>query len=148
MSFYKEYWGNFLEAMKREVEFPLKVKKTAGDKNWIHWECFGCKGMKLIASLNQNDNWICVNFGIDSNNQKYHFTALKGEKDRIEKDFGGKLRWEPIGNERSNTQSILTKYNVDVQNRSQWPEQHAWMLDNLKKMFFAFKPQIDRLVID
>ena len=114
----------------------------------MHWECFGRKGFKLIVSLDQNDNWICANFGIDRNDQKHHFVALKAKRDQIDKVFGSKLRWEPKGNERSSTQAILTKYGEDVQNRANWPEQHGWMLDCLEKMFIAFKPQLDCLVME
>lgn len=148
MNFYKEYWGEFHESMKLKESFPLPLKKTVGDKNYLYWTCFGRKGFKLIVSVNQNDTWICVNFGIDSNDQKHHFTKLKEKRDQIDKAFGSKLRWEPKGNERSRTQAILTKYGEDVQNRTKWPEQHDWMLDCLEKMFVAFKPQIDCLATD
>ena len=148
MGFYKEYWAEFLDAMKLKTDFPLSLKKTVGDKNWLHWECFGRKGFKLIVSLDQNDNWICVNFGIDRNDQKHNFADLKAKRDQIDKVFGSKLRWEPKGNERSSTQAILTEYGKDVQNRAKWPEQHEWMLDHLQKMFIAFKPQVDCLVTE
>lgn len=52
------------------------------------------------------------------------------------------MRWDPQGNERSNTQAVLTEYKVDVKDISQWYEQHMWLLINLEKMYFAFKPHI------
>lgn len=148
MGFYKEYWEEFLDKIKLKTDFPLSLKKSAGVKNWLYWECFGRKGFRLIVSLDQNDAQICVNFGIDSNDQKHHFPALKEKRAQIDKVFGSKLRWEPKGNERSRTQAILTKYGEDVQNRTKWPEQHDWMLDCLEKMFVAFKPEIDCLATD
>lgn len=145
MSFYKEYWEEFLEALRSKGSFPLSSKKTASDKNWLHWECFGRKGFKLIVSLHQNSDWICVNFGIDRVDQKFHFAALKEQKELMENESGISLRWDPLTGEKSKTQAIITKYGMDVQNRAQWAEQHAWMLNCLEKMYFAFKPQIEVL---
>ena len=145
MSFYNEYWGELLDAMRMKKNFPLMAKKTSGDNNWLQWECFGRKGFKLLVSLRQDSDWICVNFGIDSKDQKHHFASLKRTKSQIENSFGSKLRWEPLGNERSKTQAIYTKYGLDVQDRDQWAEQHAWILSSLEKMYFAFKPHIEAL---
>jgi len=114
MSFYSEYWEKFLESLNKKESFPLAAKKSAGDKNWIHWECFGQKGFKLIVSLDQNSDWICVNFGIDKRDQKYKFDTLKKNMGQINKNSGLDLRWDPLGKERSNTQAILTKYGVDI----------------------------------
>lgn len=143
-SFYHKYWTQFLSELEIKSDFPLKSKK-APENNWITWACFGRPGFKLIVSIDENSDWLCVNFGIDARNQKHHFLALKTKKDIIEKSFGGKLRWDPQGNERSNTQAILTKYKVDVKDKSQWHEQHMWLLNNLEKMYFAFKPHIESL---
>jgi Domain of unknown function (DUF4268) len=86
-----------------------------------------------------------VNFGIGRVDQKFHFAALKEQKELIEKESRISLRWDPLGGEKSKTQAIITKYGIYVQNRAQWAEQHVWMLNCLEKMYFAFKPQIEIL---
>jgi hypothetical protein len=133
-----------LSELDKRQNFPLKSRKPP-EKNRIAWSCFGRPGFKLIVSINDNEDWLCVNFGIDANDQKHHLSVLKAKRDIIEKAFGTKLRWEPFGNERSNTQAILTKYKEAVRDRLQWAQQHAWFLDHLEKMYYAFKQQIDKL---
>ena len=98
--------------------------------------------------MHQDDDWICVNFGIDSRDQKHHFTTLLEKRVEIEKNIGKELYWELKGNEISNTQAKLTNYNVNIRNRDLWVGQHAWILEHLEKMYFAFKPHVDRLVTD
>ncbi len=144
-NFYTQYWDAFLVALEARTNFPLKIKKGPITNNYLSWNCFGRKGFKLIASLQENADWICVNFGIDSRDQKHHFKTLAAKQYEINKDVGEKLRWKPLGNERSDTQAILTKYQVDVQNRSDWANQHSWMLDRLEKFYKAFKEHVDVL---
>jgi len=143
-NFYHKYWTQFLSDLAKREDFPLKSIK-ASEKNWMTWTCFGRPGFKLIISIDENGDWLCCNFGIDNRDQKHHFPTLKAQKEVIEKSTGSKLRWDPQGNERSNTQAILTRYKVDVNDRSQWPEQHAWLLDQLEKMYFSFKLHVESL---
>lgn len=144
-NFYSKYWDVFLVSLRARPAFPLKLKKGPITNNYLSWNCFGRKGFKLIVSLQENGDWICVNFGIDSKDQKHHFKALAAKQNEINKMVGEKLRWRPMGNERSDTQAILTKYNVDVHDRSDWANQHAWMLDNLEKFYNAFITHVDAL---
>lgn len=143
--FYSKYWDEFLATMKARPDFPLKLKKGPITNNYLTWNCFGRKGFKLIVSLQENADWICVNFGIDSKDQKHHFKALAAKQYEINNVVGEKIRWQPMGNERSNTQAVLTKYHVDVQNRLDWAQQHSWMLDHLEKFHEAFKVHVDAL---
>lgn len=143
-SFYQKYWTQFISELEKKSDFPLKSKK-APENNWMAWACFGRPGFKLIVSINENADWLCVNFGIDARDQKHHFQALKERKDIIEKSFGSGLRWYPMENERSNTQAIFTLKNVGVKDSLLWNKQHSWLLDHLEKMYFAFEPQVSAL---
>lgn len=144
-SFYHEYWTDFTTSMRVRPDFPLKPRKVPTENNYIGWSCFGRKGFKLFVSLQENSDWICVNFGIDSRDQKHHFQALSALQKEINQSIGETLRWKPKGNERSDTQAVLTQYGVDVQNRLDWPDQHGWMLDNLEKFYKVFKVHVDGL---
>lgn len=143
--FYSDYWKEFMEIMGSRAGFPLKLKNGPIFNNFVSWSCFGRKGFKLIASLQENADWICVNFGIDSRDQKHHFKSLSAKQNEINRDVGEQLRWRPKGNERSDTQAILTKYNVDVHDRSDWSNQHEWMLDRLEKFYEVFKGYVGAL---
>jgi hypothetical protein len=146
-SFYSAYWTEFMAELRRQGKFPLGPKK-APQRNWIEWSCFGRTGFKLIASVGKKDGWICVNFGIDSHDQKHHFAPLSGKRNEINKDVGLELRWDRLDPEKSSTQAIMTKNGADVQNPKDWQNQHIWMLENLEKLYNGFHSHVRALHVD
>ncbi|WP_224961250.1 DUF4268 domain-containing protein [Geomonas subterranea] len=144
-NFYESYWAAFMTELERRPGFPLKSKKVPKNKNWIGWSCFGRKGFKLLASLDQHSDWICINFGIDMRDQKHHFSTLYSKRLQINSDVGLELRWDRLPPEKSATQAVITKWGVDVQNRSDWVKQHAWMLDVIEKLYTGMLCHIEAL---
>ena len=128
-------------ALQGRPNFPLASRK-AHNVNWLEWSCFSRKGFKLQASLRKDQDWIAVNFGIDSRDQKHHFKALLADQREIDREVGTTLRWTPIFDEKSDTKAVLIRRGVNVHHEADWTNQHIWMLDGLERLHNAFGPHV------
>jgi len=135
-----EYWrsfGEFLESKGR----PLSPPKPQAS-HWVSWG-LGRSYITVQASVGFRDGRISVYVVVEGPDAKPHFHLLRAQKDEIKHEAGFAMDWQ----ERPEIKmSLVTiRKDVDLSDRSVWPEVHAWMLEHLQGMDRAFRPRIKNL---
>lgn len=64
------------------------------------------------------------------------FAQFEQEKQTIEAEFGEPLTWDAMPNRRSC--KIFARRPANIQNRSDWPNQHAWLREKLEALHRVF----------
>jgi hypothetical protein len=79
-------------------------------------------------------------------NAKPLYHALLAEKQEIERDIGTELKWVEAPALKS---SYITLYNTyqDPSDKSDWENQHGWLLTNLEAFRRCFAPRVKALVV-
>jgi hypothetical protein len=135
-----EYWGSFAEFLEARGRpwTPPKPQRC----HWVAWG-LGRSHFTLQASVGFGNGHVDVYVALEDKDSKSFFHQLRAMRTEIEEEAGFSMDWQ----ERTD---IKTSY-VDVQkafdlnNRSTWPEAHAWMLEHLKGLDRAFRPRIKSL---
>jgi len=133
-----EYWTAFNERLVAS-KFRLRPR-TARAQNYMHF-ALGREGVRLRVDRNNQVQAIQVRIEMRNDNAKELFRALQAEKDEIEAELGHQLVWEELPDALVSLIS-LRKYGVQVDERTDWPAQHQWMLDNLANFERVFRPRI------
>ena len=90
-----------------------------------------------VASVKKRE--IAADFTIEKPNESRKiFESLKLNKDNIEDRFGGSLIWEPCTDIKYRI--YIRRSDVDIEDKSQWREQHDWLIKHIGKLFHAIKP--------
>ncbi len=74
-------------------------------------------------------------------NRSDWYEALEGQRADIEKAFGQSLNWYPGGK----ISRIYVKRQVVLADEDQWPEQHAWLIDNIARLRDAIVPHLQKI---
>lgn len=136
-----EYW----QAMKRYFEDKgtwLKPQKPSPQ----HWTNFalGKTDIYMAAIASVRDGFIKVELYINTPNAKELFNSLKTQYQESSKTvFGESIVWNELP-ERKVSIVSLEKV-VKVANKSNWSEQHQWLMDTLEKFDKFFRPKIKNL---
>jgi len=72
---------------------------------------------------------------------------LRRDKDTIERELGAKLNWRELP-ETKERYVVLNRPNSDPAERTNWPEQHAWLQEKLERFAAVFGPRIKLLNAD
>ena len=135
-----EYWrsfGEFLESKGR----PFSPPKPQGS----HWVSrgLGRTYITVQASVGFRDGHVNAYVVIEGPDAKPHFHLLRVQKDEIEAEAGFAMDWQ----ERPEIKmSVVTvRKELDINDRSTWPDAHAWILEHLLGMDRAFRPRIKSL---
>lgn len=136
-----EYWSAF----KRVVEAdpgPLRTAKPGPES----WYCFaiGRSHFWLAAKVESGTRRINVQLNIDGDTRRDHSRALEARKSQIEAELGVSLEWNELPNNKI-VRIVLWRPDTDVENRADWPRQHAWLLETLKAFHRAFADRIQAL---
>ena len=137
-----DYWTNFIEWL-REHDSALKIREPR-PQDWMMFP-IGRKDMFLSTFAYPKNNKIGVQIYLKDlkkgdGRAKIHFELLKHGKEAIENIIGSQLEWN---DSRKIERSIdLLTYNVNVQDRTNWPEQHQWLYKNLIAFYKAFEERV------
>lgn len=71
------------------------------------------------------------------------YALLEREKPVIEQELGEPATWYNPSNR--NTSKVYLRKSVDIYNRADWPNQHAWLRESLQKMHQVLAPRIKKL---
>lgn len=136
-----EYWTALRQYLEDHNSF-VKSQKPSPQ----HWTNFaiGRSYFYLVAAVNTQQNRISVQLVMDGPEAKPHFYLLRTEKEKIEQEFGEKLRWREMI-KRKQSRIDLDSNSFDLYNRSQWPQQHAWMQQSLESFHRTFASRIKTL---
>lgn len=130
-----DYWASLNELIETMGE---KLTRFSPDN--ITWQggTIGKSDFGLNTSINRQDGWIRVEIYLGGNRAKTRFETLHDRKDEIEADLGYGLDWDHM--EGRQACRISTSYDCDPSNRTDWPNQHAWIIDKRKEFERVFRP--------
>jgi len=136
-----EYWTAMKKYFEENGTF-LKQQKPQPQ----HWTNFalGKSHFHMAAVSSVRDNFLRVEFLITSENSKEDFRKLK-EKFEIKsyENIGENLIWDEIPDKKVSW--VYIKKDANVSDKSDWPNQHKWLMETLEKFDKFFRPKIKQI---
>ncbi|MEN7973525.1 MAG: DUF4268 domain-containing protein [Verrucomicrobiota bacterium] len=134
-----EFWQSF-----REYVLGSDSRMNPQKPSACHWMNFSMGTSKALPSALLNTEAGLISICLQINNVEDRlaiFNLLKQDQEAIEAEVGATLVWEEKpGNKTSHI--IARKPNCDPKDKSNWPEQHKWMLKQLEKFRTTFGQRI------
>lgn len=129
-----EFWNAFKE-LAAEKYPALKLRKTYPQ----HWYDISVGSSQAHISLTVNSQTSQIGCDLYIPDSKELFHQLLGMKEQIELELGQKLDWDEIPHKKASR--IKTYFNGDFIDQENWPQQHAWLLEQVLKFqkVFALK---------
>lgn len=144
----RDFWTAFGDVVK-EKSAAIKTTKPL-PQNWMNIP-IGRSGMRLcaVASFwdsaagNFSSHELRAELVLDDNNSKTYFKQLETGKEQIEKEIGEPLTWHNPPEKRMCR--IYIRKPTNLQDKSKWPEQHAWLLEKLDLFRKVFAERVKAL---
>jgi hypothetical protein len=132
------YWASFGDYLKNKSS-SFQIRRVNKD----HWFSFGIgkTGIHINAVISTHKKWVGVELYIEHDSEKIAFRALHAQKDAIENEIGEALVWDEIPGKKAARVAVY-KEEVDPSDAGQYPELHAWMLDQLDRFKKAFANRV------
>lgn len=109
----------------------------------------GRSGFRIRLSLHRDKRQIRVDLYLrqkgDPRKQAFH--QLLEQRADIERAIGAALVWDELPDKQA-SRIYLAKENVDPLDQQQWPEQHAWLIEQVGKFRKVFRPRVKSLRLD
>jgi len=108
-----------------------------------HWTNFavGRSGFRLTAYINTRERRLGLQMVIHKGPIKRYYHLLHQEKAAIEEELGCPLQWRELADKKQ-SDVTLDNPNMDPSMRSQWPQQHLWLLEQMEAFYRVFSPRI------
>lgn len=142
----KEFWTGLLEKANKRSKLHANI--SPGMYSWIGAGA-GKSGITYNYGIT-NSRGSCeiyLDRGKDyeePNINKIRFDGLFKHKKEIEKDFGGKLKWQRLDNRRASA-ITFTFEGVGLKDQEKWGKLQDKMVDTMVRMNNAFKKHISKL---
>lgn len=136
-----EYWTSLWDLLG-ERESRIRGSKPRPQ----HWNSFSVGRSKfwLAATVNTQQKFIRVELSCTGNEADAYFHLLKQDQAEIQSELGADLNWQELPN-RKQTRISLKKSDVDPAEMSDWPKQHAWLIETLEAFHRVFAPRVKTL---
>ena len=140
-----DFWSLFLERAKSKTN--MYGTTTPRIYSWLGISS-GLRGVGYNCAVNKNSAQaeVYIDRGKDAPNENNDiFKVLEQNKEKIEKDFGGQLMWEPLHESRA----CRIKAVIDLggwQDEDKWEEVHNKLIENCINLKKSFDPIIKDLV--
>ena len=139
-----EYWRALNDVLER-AGGPVRGNRKPQAQSWMSYPV-GRTGFKLaIAHSAQSRRRLRAELYISGDNAKKFFDLLYSQSRELENELGDSVTWERLPEKRDCRISIYLD-NVDVEDREDWPRQHAWQAERLNRMHRAFAPRGGRWI--
>lgn len=137
---YLDYWSG-LTALLEQRKTPLRITKPH-PQAWYTFS-IGKSNFGLAAAASIQKGWIRVELNIGGPHRKRYYEILKTYSSRIEQEICPGLQWH----ESSKFCFIRMDRDVgDLEERANWPEQHAWLIEMLERFQRSLAPLIPVIV--
>lgn len=138
-----EYWTAFREYALANSKI-LKPQKPLPQ----HWTnvAIGRSNFHMVAAVDTWDKKISVILVMGGDNAKPHYYLLEKDKKSIEVVLGIAPEWRELPTNKES--HIAIRKQTDPTDRTQWSEQHKWLLEQLEKFHKVFGPRIKKLNAD
>ncbi|QIR16300.1 DUF4268 domain-containing protein [Shewanella aestuarii] len=130
------FWGQTLEAM-RNSRCDLFNNINPSKDHWLsagsgvrscpYTLIFGVKEVRVQIEMTR----------ADTEENKFLFDSLHGQKDKIEQSFGAELQWFRLDSKKASR--VQYRKEFEGHNKDNWPEMIAWLVENVTKLELAFK---------
>ena len=118
---------------------PLKPQPA----QWVA-HGIGKTGVLLSEVMSARENWIRVEIYLTGPSAKGRFHALLNQREKVEAVLGYELDWQELpGGNDSRIAAYLRE--VDPTDETDWPRQHAWIVDRLIELDRVFRPLVAEL---
>jgi Domain of unknown function (DUF4268) len=146
--------GIISEARKLQLEFWIMFRdkllerrivasaQTPRPQYWFDVP-LGRAGIHLSNIVNTSDGRIGVRVYVSNKIADAAFPKLLADRAAIETEIGENLQWNPSPNNLDKI--ILLSRDVDLSDRSKWPEYVSWLADKVDKFKNAFGPRVKLL---
>jgi len=130
------FWEKALEAL-RESKTDLFNNISPCKDHWLSAGS-GVGGCPFNLIFGNKEARVEVQFSrTNASENTFLFKHLLSQKEKIEKDFGAELSWDPLENKKSSY--VRYSHSVDGYNKDNWPEIIEWMIDHMQRLEKAFK---------
>lgn len=137
---YLDYWT----ALHGELNsHPVLRTQKPRPQHWTNLP-IGRSGMRLGALLSAQRSSIGVELYLSDENAQNYFHELEAMKDEIENDLGFEPQWRPLPDKRA-SRILYVREGVSLEDKGQWPEYRAWMIDKLEAFHRAFQNRVKQL---
>lgn len=136
---YLEFWSGFRDAIEA-ADTPLSPRKPFPE-NWYN-NPIGRSGMKLQFKISVQNESATAQFVIDDSPEV--FEELQEDAKDIGQNIQGDVRWYSVEEspDRSNRSRVAVTRGIDLDNKSQWPEYHEWLLERGAELHRTFAHRI------
>lgn len=139
-----EFWTGLREYILEQSNLIRPQKPLP--QNWATF-AIGRAGFALNTTINTRDNRLTVELTIGSDDAKAYFHLLHDQKRAIEAEIGEKLDWRELP-EKKHSYIVLSREDIDPENRKEWPNYFAWLKNGLEKFHQALSWRVKELDAD
>lgn len=138
------FWSGFREFMA-ERKSPIRCQKAL-PQHWMNMS-IGRSGFWLTAKVNSQKSRIAADMHCKTATSKAVFHSLMSQKADIESEFGDKLEWHELPDNKESYITVVRE-NSDFLNEADWENQFEWLAQNLEKFDSVFRKRVRDLEID
>ncbi|NDW43781.1 DUF4268 domain-containing protein [Ruegeria sp. PrR005] len=135
-----DYWDAAEALLTGRHAFLKPLKAPA--QSWIA-HSIGKSGFLVSMVMNSKARWIRAEIYLGGKEAKVHFDKLFEKRRRIENTFGSELEWQRLDGKQDCR--ICISRTSDPNDRSDWPDQHRWLIESLIRLHDTFRPIIAEL---
>lgn len=137
-----EFWHKTLEALE-DAGIDLYENVGPSRDHWLNAGAgIGGVHYSMIFSKDEARVEFVLSGGTKERN-KVLFDHLFKRREQIETTFGSPLQWRRLDDNKVSL--IVLSQPFDGYNRENWPAMIAWLVEHIRKIESAFKPQINDL---
>jgi Domain of unknown function (DUF4268) len=133
----RDYWAAFRDELTaRSSQHWIRPDLPRG--TW-YGRNVGRSGFNFYAIIRPQVHSLAVTLEISTASHEADFAALTVDREAIDRELGGEPQWAS----RAARDYITTELSAaDYRDRSKWPEQHAWLIEQLEKYRKVFTGRI------
>ena len=140
----RKYWETFVDVLK-DAGGPVRGNQQPRAKHYMTYG-IGISSFHLAAVIHERQAWLRVELYLKGNNAETNLARLINLKDEIEEDFEDELVWgDQLESARDRRVSYYLR-DVDLNDESEWPRQHQWIVQNLNNFHRVFSPRLADLL--
>ncbi len=141
-----DYWKKFHAYASKNSDIIQPLLPHTSPEASHHMKIkTGCplaiKEAHYVSQISVQDRLIRVALVLNKKNAPLRFKRLKDRRERIEEEFGQRLRWE-LAPSAEYKRNIYLEKDSNPRNRELWQEQHQWLLEKLEGFYRVFSPLI------
>lgn len=138
----RAYWTAFHEALDRAAG-PVSGNRKAQPQSWMSYS-IGRSGFSLGTVMIRPKRQIRAELYIGGEDAKAFLALLQEQQQAIEAELGYPLDWDPLPNRRDSRVSVSLS-DLDPEDESDWPRQHAWLAEKLNDLHRVFQARVRAL---